>query len=64
MKELGGGTHLKSEVMADRLKLGFQELRVEMDRELDDVVSKIDDIIRTELVTFDKLREATDKLLR
>jgi len=42
MRELGGGKHLKSEVMADRLKLGFQEMKLEMDREFEDVISKID----------------------
>ena len=34
-------------------------MKVELEKECDDITMKIDEILRTELITFDKLKDIT-----
>ena len=42
--------------MALRVKTGIRETRDEMNRDFDDILGKIDHLLATELVSFDKVR--------
>ena len=37
--------------------MGLKSMREDLEREFDDISDKIDEIMRTELITFDKLKE-------
>ena len=43
--------------MFSNISLGLKNIRSELEREFDDITDKIDEIMRTELITFDKLKE-------
>ena len=47
----------QTEAMALRLKNGLRETRAELDRDFDDVLTKIDQIMATELLSFDKVKQ-------
>ena len=39
------------------IQKGMVEMKDDMEKECDDIIDKIDEIMRTELITFDKLKE-------
>ena len=43
--------------MALRVKTGIREARDEMNRDFDDILGKIDHLLATELVSFDKVKQ-------
>ena len=43
--------------MFQSIQSGIAKMKEELERECDDITIKIDEIIRTELLTFDKLKE-------
>lgn len=47
----------RSDQLFNSIATGMASLREELSRECDDITSKIDQIMRTELITFDKLKQ-------
>ena len=43
--------------MAERLKFELSGLKDDLTRECDDILTKIDDLLSTEIMTFEKARE-------
>ena len=50
---------LKSEQMFSQITSGIVALREDLERECNDLAGKIDEIMRTDLLTFDKIKEQT-----
>ena len=46
----------RSDQMYSQIEGSMHELREDVARECDDIISKIEQIMRTELVTFEKLK--------
>ena len=38
-----------------KLKRGLNEMKIDLGKECDDILNKIDEILQTELTTFDKI---------
>lgn len=49
---------LKSDQLFSQVCNGIISLKEELERECDDISTKIDEIMRTELLTFDKLKDS------
>ncbi len=47
----------KSDQLFSQVCSGIISLKEELERECDDITSKIDEIMRTELLTFEKLKD-------
>ena len=48
---------MKSEQMFNQIQSSLINMKDELERECDDITNKIDEIMRTELLTFDKLKD-------
>ena len=50
-------TKFKSEALFSQIQNSLMSMKDELERECDDLTDKIDEIMRSEVLTFDKLRD-------
>ena len=61
------GSGLKSDMLCEKLKNELGDLKSTLTKECDDILNKIDDLLNTEVLTFDKAsdyRQTADDALQ
>ena len=52
----------QTDIKCEKLKKGLQTLKEDLSKECDDILGKIDQILNTELTSFDKIKDDNDSL--